>query len=282
MYEMIAAIAMGILQGVTEFLPVSSSGHLVIAGGLLNIEEPGVLWTAVLHLATTVAIIFALRREVFNLTRALGRGTGEYLRSFDIGRALEADPLFRMSLLVLAASIPICVVGYLLERRIDKLFDSPLLAGTALLVTGAIVWVSKLKRNTTDGDSVRTRGALEMGLAQVFAIVPGISRSGTTISYGMLRGMKSDEAARFSFLIAIIPLMSAGFLKLYRQYNGAANPVGPGVSWPLLLAAVAAGISGYIAILFLLKIVRKGKLHYFAWYCWAVGLLTIIWQVAST
>lgn len=283
MYDVIVALVLGTLQGVTEFLPVSSSGHLVIAGGLFKLEEPGLLWNAILHLATTAAIIFAFRRDLLNLTRAFIRGSSEYLRSFDKERAFEADPLFKMSLLVIIASLPVCVIGFLFEERLSGLFDSPLHAGVALLATGSILWLSRyVKRDPMEGEEVKARGAMEMGLVQTFALIPGISRSGTTITCGMVRGIRSDDAARFSFMITILPLMGVGLITMIRQLNNAAggNP-GVALNAPLLIGSIAAAVSGYIAIIFLMRILRRGKLHYFSWYCWTVGLFAIIWQLTQ-
>lgn len=249
------AVLLGILQGITEFLPVSSSGHLVLAQSLLpGFQEPAALFDAILHGGTLVAVLVYFRTDVTALLSCLRRG---------------GDPGHRRLLLwLVAGTVPTGVVGVLFKGPLETLFEAPRFAAAMLLVTGALLWVSETLARP--GDSLERLGfrrAFGIGLAQGLAIIPGISRSGTTIAAATLLGIRGEDAARFSFLLAIPAILGALVLQLPEMV------VTGGTNWSLYVGgAAAACISGLWAIRFLMKVIRKGRLRWFAVYCWALGL----------
>lgn len=249
------AVIMGLIQGLTEFLPISSSGHLVIMHHLLGFEEPPITFDVLVHLSTTAAVILAFWGDV---------------------RSILRHPRQKLVLLIVLASIPTAVIGFLFKPVFEGFFSSLSVVGGGLLLTGALLWVS-------DRVSVPRKGleetsyfdALIIGTVQGLAITPGISRSGSTIAGGLLLGLNRDLAARFSFLLSIPAVLGAGMLKFKDLYSGGSDLQ----FWPALAGALSAGLSGFLAILFLLRLVRQGRLHFFAYYCWAVGLLVLFSQL---
>lgn len=268
------AIIIGILQGLTEFLPVSSSGHLVIAQELLGIKMPGLTFEVVLHFGTLVAVIAAfygdIRRIVTGSLEAIG----------DLGRggisAIWSNPQARLGLLILVTMVPTAIIGFSLESFFERLYDSPRTAGVGLLITGGVLLaVSRMSHGRRGIERVSVSDAVVIGAVQGLAITPGISRSGSTIAAGLFRGLSRETAARFSFLMSIPAVLGATLLDLKDVLEGA-TPSFPVT--PLALGAIAAAVTGYIAIRWLLRVVKAGGLGGFAWYCFAVGTLVLLWQ----
>ena len=267
--EWIKILVLGVVQGLTEFFPVSSSGHLVLGEKLLGITSEGAALEIALHLATAVAIIVGLRRDIRRLLAAFFGGLfGKVLR----GRPREAwtDAHFRMSVLILLGSVPAGLVGILFDDRIEAQFSNVLLVGITLLVTGALLLSTRFARPEADA-ALGPGRALIIGVAQAFAILPGISRSGTTISAAVWTGIDRDQAARFSFLLFLPAGLGAALLKLPGAFE-AGMEVSTGA---LAIGFVAAGLVSYVALFTLLRIVRRGGLFWFAPYCWAVGMFAI-------
>ena len=267
--EWIKILVLGVVQGLTEFFPVSSSGHLVLAKEILGIATEGAALEISLHLATVVAIIVGLRRDIRRLLAAFFGGLfGKVLR----GRVREAwtDAHFRMSVLILLGSVPAALVGLLLDDWIEAQFGNVLLVGIALLATGAILLSTRLARARA-GAAIGPGRVLIIGVAQALAILPGISRSGSTISAALWTGIERDQAARFSFLLFLPAGLGAALLKLPGAFE-AGMEVSTGA---LAIGFVAAGLVSYVALFTLLRIVRRGGLFWFAPYCWAVGMLAI-------
>ncbi|HSM04878.1 MAG TPA: undecaprenyl-diphosphate phosphatase [Longimicrobiales bacterium] len=245
------AIVLGIVQGATEFLPVSSSGHLVMSQELLGVEVPGILFEVAVHLATLISILVVYRKRVADLVVGCLRG--------------ERDSLGYAGLLVLA-TIPAAVLGLFFEDAISAAFDDPAITGIAFLVTGGLLWSTRtaVARGPEARPTVRT--ALLMGFAQAFALIPGISRSGSTVVAGLWGGVAGREAAAFSFLMAVPAILGAALLKL------------PGVDstgLPLTVlmgGAVAAALTGILAIRVFVAFLRKQAFHRFAYYLWPVGI----------
>lgn len=262
------ALLLGLLQGLTEFLPVSSSGHLTLGKALLGITDKGILFEVVVHLGTLFAVVTAFWPDVVWLFR----GFLQVLRFTEHPHPQRdgAVPAERYILMLIVGTIPAVVVGLFFKDFFEEAFSSPLLASVFLLVTGGILLLSRLGLKA-QGEVTPTRSLL-VGLAQALAILPGISRSGTTISMGMLSGIRRDEAARFSFLLAI-PAIAGAFVLQLR--DAIANPPDSRMVIALLVGFAVSYVSGYLAIRFLMSVVRRGRLDYFAWYCFAVGLLGI-------
>ena len=254
------------IQGLTEFLPVSSSGHLVVSQHLFGLTESQLFLDVMLHLGTLLAILIVFRQDV----RGIAHGMRRWLLSS--GDSEPADILYRrLFWLVVAATIPSAVIGLVLKQYVESLFGSTTLVGGAFLVTGTILWCSKLARNNTKNvDRISVGVAILVGLGQVLAITPGISRSGTTISVALLLGMDRGLAGRFSFLMAIPAIMGAAMLQL-RDISAIPPEILPAVA----AGTLAAAVSGYVALKILMKVVTRGNFSLFAYYCWGIGIITL-------
>lgn len=257
---MILYALLGIVQGLTEFLPVSSSGHLVLVERLLGIDPPGVLLEALLHWGTLGAVLVVFRADLWAVVRSMTRhGTIEHRK--EIG-------------LMFAGTIPIVVVGLLLWTWIDAIFGLLIVTGVGLLATGGLLLVAGRLRRGRPHAQVRFLDAIAIGMGQAAALLPGVSRSGVTIATGISLGLVPDRAVRFSFLLAVPALSAAGLFSL----SGAlAAGEGLGCSWQgLVLATATAFIVGVIAIRTLLAIVARGRLWMFGLYCLALGTSVVV------
>lgn len=271
------AVLLGIVQGLTEFLPVSSSGHLAILQNFLRIGdlENRMLFDVLLHLGTLGAIFFAYHAEL----RALGREglTMLHLKKQRCGQ--KPDLLKRrMLLFLLVATLPL-IPAAILNHFLDPLFSDTFFIGCALLATGFLLLAAdRFGHGNKTEKAMTLSDALMIGLGQMIAVVPGLSRSGTTISVGLLRGLDRSYAVRFSFFLSIPAVLGANLLSLIQTFSD-------GVNWsevPMYLCGVlAAFVSGYLAIFALQRIVQRGKFGGFCYYCWGAGLLTLILSLIS-
>lgn len=271
--DLITAIILGVVQGATEFLPISSSGHLVLVPWLMGWAQPGLAFDAFLHLGTLVAVLFYFRRELFQLL-------GAWLASIRYA-SLGGDENRRLAWLILAATLPAAILGISLEDFLVRFFSDPQAVSIFLLGTALILWLGERSRASLviAGETPKEEmagltllDALLIGVAQAVAILPGISRSGTTISTGLWRGLEREEAARFSFLLSVPVILGAGMLKLWELLQSPAF----GNHGPILLSGfLAALVSGYLAINFLLSFLQRKNLYPFALYCLVLGLITL-------
>jgi len=266
--EPLSALILGFIQGLTEFLPISSSGHLVLAERLLGIESQDLAFVVFVHFGTLLATVTAFRREVGGVLLAGGR--------FVIGKSTWSDPHLRLLGYILLGTVPAAAVGLLFEASIETVFSSPLFVSCMLLVTGLILWFT---RYVPAGEkSIGWRETIAVGCAQALAILPGISRSGATICTALFGKVNKARAVEFSFLLALPAILGATILKVFDLID---KPPAAGDIMPLVIGTLTAYFSGYAAILFLLRAVRRGKLHLFSYYCWAVGLsgvLLFLWR----
>ena len=267
--EIIKALFLGLLQGLTEFLPVSSSGHLVIAQSYLNFEAPPLLFDCLLHFGTTLAVIFVYRRQILGILSALGRA----FTSKDISpENWLKDPERRLAILIVAGSIPTAIIGLTGKDFFTALFASPKTAAAMLLVTGVILYAGENFSKERKGKRVGFLEAILMGTAQGIAIIPGISRSGTTIVTGLFCGLKREEAASFSFLFSIPAILGASILELGEALSG-----NTACNWPAYLGgALVSFLTGIVAIKTFLFLLKKHKLSYFAYYCFALGGIVLL------
>lgn len=262
------AVLLGIIQGLTEFLPVSSSGHLALAEAYLRIPGGGIGVAVLLHAGTLLAILLVFPDG----WKRLVRGAFALLRSPFHPARWSQDA--RLAALVGCATIPGAVVGLTLEHRIETAFGDPRVVGGLLLVTAAILFAT---RRTGDGiGAVGFRVAWMVGLVQACAILPGISRSGSTIAVALLIGVARPAAAEFSFLAAI-PLI-AGSLVLTLPELGSDLSGGGAVS--LVVGFITSFLVGWAALAWLVSLVRRGQLHWFGLYCAAVGVAVLVWPPA--
>ncbi len=258
----IEALILGLVQGLTEFLPVSSSGHLEIGKYLLGIDTPDSLrFTLVVHGATVLSTLVVFRNDIIRLLGGLFR--------------LQWNEETRYIAKIAVSMIPIGIVGIFFKDYVEAIFNSGnmlLLVGLMLLITASLLAFSYYKRN--GNRDITFSDALVIGIAQTFAVLPGISRSGTTIATGLIIGNKGGEVARFSFLMVLVPIIGENVLDLLK--NDFAQSTSGGISGLVLLVGfLGAFFSGLLACRWMIEIVKKGKLIYFALYCVIVGLLAI-------
>ena len=256
--EWFEAVILGLIQGLTEFLPVSSSGHLEIGKHLLSVEtSDDLLFTTMVHAATVLSTIVVFRKQIWNLLKGF----------FKFKYNDETDYLLKMAVSI----IPIMIVGLFFKDQVEALFGSIKVVGIALIFTSALLFFSDY---SSKSDSPRSGGkearngisywqALVVGLGQALAVIPGLSRSGTTISTGLICGVRRDVMAQFSFLMVLIPILGETFLEVVGG-EFASSTVG---ALPLLVGFVSAFLSGLFACKVMIALVKKAKLSYFAIYC---------------
>ncbi len=252
------ALVLGVVQGATEFLPVSSSGHLVITQQLLAVDVEGVLFEVAVHVATLVSILLVYRTRVGELAAGAFRG--------------ERDAWRYIGLVVLA-TVPAAVIGLGFEDRIEAFFEDGWVTGVGLLLTGAILWSSRAALRRDPAASPDARAALLIGLAQSLALVPGVSRSGTTVVVALWLGIEAREAAAFSFLMAIPAIAGAAVLQVPSLLEG---PPAVGAS-ALGVGALAAAVTGVLAIRTFVLLLERRTFYHFAVYVWIVGVAFLAW-----
>jgi undecaprenyl-diphosphatase len=258
------ALLLGLLQGATEFVPVSSSGHLVLVPWLLGWAEPGLAFDTVAHWGTLLAVLLYFRRDLASLALAWLRGWRT--RSWP-------EPQGRLAWLLVLGTLPAMAAGLLLEQQFEDLFSAPTTVAGLLIVTGLLLIVGeRLARRQHEAEQLSWWDALLIGIGQAAAIAPGISRSGATMSTGLLRGLGREAAARFSFLLSTPVILGAGLLQLAKlttsgQIEG---------EWPTMAVGfLAAAASGYLCIRLLLRYLRRRSLYPFAFYCCAAGIAAL-------
>ncbi len=251
---------LGLVQGLTEFLPVSSSGHLVVAEAAVGLTTPGVLVEVALHVATLLAVVIVYRSRLWSLVR---------------GMLTKHADSWRYVGLLAVGSVPAGIVGLAGQEFFERAFDSLQLVGVNFLVTGFILWSTRrvIARTTELQPTVVGAGAI--GIAQALAILPGISRSGTTVAAGLWLKIDPVRAAEFSFLMAIPAIAGAAVLQIPDLAEDV-TAVGTG---PLLLSFLTSLVFGVLAIRLLVSLLARRAFHHFAPYCWAMGIVTVGWAL---
>ena len=261
MNESLSAALLGIVQGLTEFLPVSSSGHLVLFQEWLPVAGDPLAFDLALHLGTLVPVLWVYRQDLWGVVKDTTTGEGAF---FD-------RPGVRLLLLLVAATLPTAIIGLSLEDLFEKLFHNPVAVGVAFAVTGTFLWFTqKIPRGDTEAHGLSWKKAAAIGLVQGLAITPGISRSGSTIAAGLFLGMDREAAARFSFLLSIPAIGGAFILKVGDLDMGGTSLV------PILIGMTTSAISGYIALRLLIKVVRGGDFSKFAYYLWPLAVFALL------
>jgi undecaprenyl-diphosphatase len=254
------AVFLGALQGVTEWLPISSSGHLALAQAALGLQVP-LLFDVLLHAGTLLAVLVFFRKDVWKLLSA----------------ALRLDfrsEYGRMAAMAVIGTAPVALAGFLLHDAIGALFGSPFAIGVSMLLMGTLLYATKLFRPVT-GRSVGVKDALYIGVAQALSLVPGISRSGSTIVAGLSRHVDRQKALLFSFMLSIPAVVGANAYEAYKTGIVGLDAIGPNG----FVAVAVAAAAGYAAIVLLKKVFDAGRLHLFAYYCWAVGAAVIAYSL---
>lgn len=250
------AAFLGLLQGVTEFLPVSSSGHLVLFQQFLEVAGDEILFDLVLHLGTLVPVLWFYRASLTRLAVDPVRGEGPW----------RERPGVRLLGMLLLATFPTAIIGVGLEDLFEALFATPAALTVTFAITGTLLFATRGRdQGKVSLDSLPWTWALALGVAQGFAITPGISRSGTTIAVALFLGLRREDAARFSFLMSVPAILGAVVLKLKDVGGAPVDAVGLGVGFLVAL------VSGYAALVLLVRLVKRGGFSLFAWYCWAAA-----------
>lgn len=269
------ALIMGLVQGLTEFLPVSSSGHLVIFGEILNLQiEDGNAFSVLLHVATFLSVCFIYYKDIIELIKEFFLMIGDiFRRKGDWNR-----PYRRMLIMLIIATIPAVVVGLIFKLfGLDAMLSNLLVVGLMLLVTAALMYfVDHCNTNRYDASNATYKSSLAVGLAQACALMPGLSRSGSTITAARAAGYKKEFAIKFSFLMSLPAILGAAVLE------GAGLIMDGGFAieaLPLIVGFIAAAVSGILAIKFLINLLNKNRFYVFSIYCGIVGLICIIFSI---
>lgn len=276
--NMLYAIFLGLVQGVAEFLPISSSGHLALFENLFGMEAlesmgGSALFNILLHFATLVAVIIAYWSDVKEMcVEGVGMLKSVVKRQPILGQG-EPIPARRLVLMIIVSTLPLFLIVPF-QDALEELNEMPGFIGIALIVTGVLLFVSdRMRRGTKTEKDMTVVDALMVGLAQGLATIPGLSRSGTTITVGMSRGFERNFAVRFSFLMSLLSVTGAVVLKIFdvieEGFEASLLPM-------YLVGMVIAGVTGYFCIKLLQRIIQKGRFGGFAYYCWAVGALSIV------
>lgn len=248
------AVLLGLVQGLTEFLPVSSSGHLVIGQALLGIDADMLTFDIFVHVGTLVAVFVAFWPDIAALLRR---------------------PFCRFTALLVVACVPAGLVGFFLDDLISSLFSSLTVVACALLLTGVLLFISDRFNGSKTIEQMSFTDALVVGLFQGLAVTPGLSRSGSTIFGALIRGLTRAEAARFSFIVSIPVILGAAAKEAWDLASGS----GIALEWTYLLGAAVAAISGYLAIRIFLSLLEQRTMRYFSYYVWAVAAIVLASQI---
>lgn len=249
------AVLLGIIQGLTEFIPVSSSGHLVIFQYFLNIKEEQLLFNVVVHLGTLIPIFIIYWDDIIEILKLKEERRKE-------------------TFYILLAIIPTGLIGVLFQDFFESLFSNPYLTSIMLIVTGIILYITEMMDGgNKELEELKFWQPVLVGIAQGGAIIPGISRSGSTIAASLFQGLNRETAARFSFLMSIPVIGGAGFLQFLNVLESGKIATGTDI---LIIGLLSAAVSGYLAIKILLKVLKEKKLNYFSYYCWTAALVVIL------
>ncbi|SFD38399.1 Undecaprenyl-diphosphatase [Lentibacillus persicus] len=263
---LIKYIVLGLLQGFTEPIPISSSGHLVIVRELFNVSIDGLSFEIMVNFGSLLAVLIIYRHDIYRLVENGIR----YITT----RAEDSKSDFQFILFLVIATIPTGIIGLLFEDYIESQLSGVAVVGFTLLITGAALWIIRNLRGRKNDGGITIKDAIIVGFAQSVALVPGISRSGATIVAAMLVGMKTETALRFSFLLYIPVSLGISVLSAGDLISGDSNL--SVVAIPAILAFAASIVATYYSLRWFMNIMARGNLKYFAYYCFAVGLLVIL------
>lgn len=272
--DWLEALILGLIQGLTEYLPVSSSGHLAIGQALFGMEngEDNLMFTVAVHIATILSTLVILWKEV----NWMLRGLFNFAVHVPLGDAdLKKNAGTRYALNILVSMIPVGIVGVFFKDEVEAIFGSGLLiVGSCLMIT-AVLLIFSYYAKPCQKENISLWDAFVIGIAQACAVLPGLSRSGSTIATGLLLGNKKEQLAQFSFLMVIPPILGEALLDAMKIIKGE-NVLGSIDVLPLVIGFIAAFLSGCLACKWMINIVKKGKLIYFGIYCAIIGAITIV------
>lgn len=269
--SILQSIILGIIQGITEFFPISSSGHLVIIPFFFGWDYPPLYFTVTVHFATLLAVLTVFYRDICRIIKAVALSPfkKKWRQTYD----------FKSGIFIIAATIPAALAGYFLDDLFEGFFSNPLAVAGFLLLTAFILWGSEMiGKRAARKTGFSFLSALTVGIGQALAIFPGISRSGATISFARFFGIKREEAVRFSFLLSI-PIILGSFLFEISRSAETVFGGGSGVLWSLIAGLTSAYLAGYFAIKYLLYLVRRKNLNIFALYCICLSASIFIFYI---
>ncbi len=266
--SILESIILGIIQGLTEFLPVSSSGHLVLAQHFLGINEPGISFEIIVHLGSLLAVLIYFYKDIFRLILSASK-------IFSSKKSYQDINNLKIIAYLLVATFTTAILGMVFKDKFEALYDIPLAVAIALFGTGLITYVSdKIPNGQFEDYNIGWVKAIFIGMGQALAIVPGISRSGTTIAFALFSKMKRENAARFSFLLSIPAILGAALLDFLDMDNFDLALLGK-----YSIGAIAAFISGFLVISLLINLIQNKKLKYFSYYCWFASIVMVYFIV---
>jgi len=269
------AIILGIIQGLTEFLPVSSSGHLAFTQALLGVPEDKVFFLIVmLHIGTLFSVFFVYYKDICLIIKEFIIMTYEFF----LGKGFSLNNEHRkLGVMIIVATIPTGLMGIFLGDIFESFYTSQLIIGVSLLITGCLLWVAeKAHKGTRAAKDMRWFDAVLVGIFQGFAITPGISRSGATIVGSLLRGFNKELATKFSFLISIPAILGATVLEAKSIFTSGIGNLTYGI---LIAGILSSFLAGIIAIRSLVNFIKKEKLYYFSYYTWTIGFVIIVYSI---
>lgn len=268
--EIIDSFLLGLIQGLTEFLPISSSGHLVLGKALLGGEmEKSITFEVVVHFGTLCSILLYYYRDIIDI---LGSLWDLLLNPNEFSNKVSTDSNIKLSGFILVSMIPATIIGLTMQDPIENIFLNPFMVSIMLLVTGTILFSTRFRDKFPN--TLSTSRAFNIGLAQALAILPGISRSGSTISMGLYLGIKREEVANFSFLM-VIPVIAGAMMVEVQNMIEVGVPIE--TVGDLVVGFLTAFVSGYFALKYLIIMLRTRGIHPFAWYCWTLGTIGLIY-----
>lgn len=273
--ELHQGIILGIIQGLTEFLPVSSSGHLVLGQTFFGITQSQLTFDISVHVGTLLAVLVIYSSDIMAMISSVAGFLSKAVSFKPVAHLVNEDKNLQMAGLIVIGSIPTAIIGLFLKQFEHVLFTSEVLVGFMLILTGTILWVSRkfyFSENKSTGFSIKN--AFFIGIVQGLAVIPGISRSGSTIAAGMFAGIDRHMAAKFSFLLSIPAILGAQVLSIKDMINS-----GLSIDPVTIYATIASFITGLIALKILLTLVHSGKFHLFAPYCWLIGSLVLLSKI---
>ncbi|MDD7986277.1 undecaprenyl-diphosphate phosphatase [Lentisphaera marina] len=271
MNDIISMIIIGVVQGLTEFLPVSSSGHLVIFGDILNVGNDGIALEVFVHFGTLVAVCTCFYKDILKLIKQLPNIPRHIANK--LPKNTDEEQYCSLNIFILISMLPAMIIGLFFKDYLEQYYHNLYLVFTCLILTGFILLSLKWSKKRQKKEFMSTKDSFIIGLAQAFAILPGISRSGSTIALAEALGIKSELAAKFSFLMSIPVIAGITILEVKDLLNEAISRT---EIVHYLIAMSSAAISGFFAIKFLMALIRKQRLEYFAYYCFAVAIIGLL------
>ncbi|AGC69361.1 undecaprenyl-diphosphatase UppP [Thermoclostridium stercorarium subsp. stercorarium DSM 8532] len=257
--SIIEAIILGIVQGLTEFLPVSSSGHLVLLQKVFNIEEGALTFDIALHFATLLAVVVVYRKKIFEMLR---------------------NPFSKLPLYIIVGTIPIAVLGLLLNDLVESIFETGSTLGTGFIFTGLVLmYAESTGEKSKNIEQMGIKDPLLIGTSQAIAMLPAVSRSGMTISTALALGIERKTAADFSFLLSIPAILGAVVVDLYKVVKTGGSGLAAIGTAQFAAGMIFAAVSGFIAVKFMISLIQKKKLKYFSYYLWIIGALVLADQL---